>query len=580
MLQTEKKTWALVLLVGMLPPCLIGLMILKYAIDFPFSDQWEIVPLLVKKAQGTLTFSDLFAQVNEYRQFFPNLIFVYLGRLTNWDVRYEMLASFLTACAISRNVYLLGRKTFQGGGAGQMFAFLLSNLLIFSPAQYENWLMGQQLIFFIPILCITTCLLVSYSNLSAQIKFAVCALLSVVSSFSSANGLLCWIVVFPALAEFGIQGGLKKAKWPTAFWVAGFAGCVALYFYGFQRQPYLPSTSEAFAHPLSAVAYFLAWLGAPLTGNNRYLAPVAAVIGLVLTVLFISAWLFRVRYSGDRALKRSLTCWLMIGTYSFMTAGLVTLGRLGYGVNQSLSSRYTTFSLYLIVSLIHVGMIARGRSKAKLAKGTRLRATRPLIAATALVVLYMLASAISIRAIYQLHTRVMQEKACLLFVNVIAEACGPPDVTAVPDKLAERLNALDAMGFLRPGLVKSRSARDFAGGGKAGSSSGSFDRLSRNGGEFVAAGRAALPYRREPPDAVLLTYKTETGEAVLFSIAEMNYKGDILKRILARDADYAFRWQKTFSEESLPPDAVGVSAWAFDADTGKAYELDGEHTLR
>ncbi len=122
--------------------------------------------------------------------------------------------------------------------------------------------------------------------------------------------------------------------------------------------------------------------------------------------------------------------------------------------------------------------------------------------------------------------------------------------------------------------------RDFAGDGKAGSSPGSFDRLLRNGGGFVASGRAALPYRREPPDAVLLTYKTETGEAVLFSIAEMNYKGDILKRILARDADYAFRWQKTFSKESLPPDAVGVSAWAFDADTGKAYELDGEHTLR
>ena len=397
-----------------------------------------------------------------------------------------------------------------------------------------------------------------------------------------------WLGAVDGLAPIGawvaITNRLPWQSWvlgaAVAFWVAGFAACVALYFYGFRRLPYLPSTSEAFAHPLSAVAYFLAWLGAPLTGNNRYLAPVAAVIGLVLTVLFISAWLFRVRYSGDRALKRSLTCWLMIGTYSFMTAGLVTLGRLGYGVNQSLSSRYTTFSLYLIVSLIHVGMIARGRSKAKLAKGTRLRATRPLIAPTALVVLYMLASAISIRAIYQLHTRVMQEKACLLFVNVIAEACGPPDVTAVPDKLAERLNALDAMGFLRPGLVKSRSARDFAGGGKAGSSSGSFDRLSRNGGEFVAAGRAALPYRREPPDAVLLTYKTETGEAVLFSIAEMNYKGDILKRILVRDADYAFRWQKTFSEESLPPDAVGVSAWAFDADTGKAYELDGEHTLR
>src|SRR5438132_5888240 len=125
MSQTDKKTRLLVLLVGMLPPCLTGLMILKYAIDFPLGDQWEIVPLLVKKAQGTLTFSDLFAQVNEYRQFFPNLIFVYLGRLTNWDVRYEMLASFLTACAVSCNIYLLGRKTLKDA-AGRIFAFVFS----------------------------------------------------------------------------------------------------------------------------------------------------------------------------------------------------------------------------------------------------------------------------------------------------------------------------------------------------------------------------------------------------------------------------------------------------------------------
>src|SRR5205807_4852909 len=140
----------------------------------------------------------------------------------------------------------------------------------------------------------------------------------------------------------------------------------------------------------------------------------------------------------------------------------------------------------------HVAMIARGCSKVSRAKDTRLCTARPLIAATGLIVLYVLASAVSIRAIYQQRTRVMQEKACLLFVNVVADACRPPDVMTVPDKLPERLNALDAMGFLRPGLVKSRSMRDFAGDAKAGSSPGSFDRLLRNGGEFVASGRAAL----------------------------------------------------------------------------------------
>src|SRR6267143_3921927 len=217
MLRTHKHRRAVWVLAAILPPCLIAVMILEYGVDFPFADEWELVPLLVKKAQGTLTFSDLFAQVNEYRQFFPNLIFVYLGRLTGWNVRYEMLVSFLTACAVSCNVYLLGRKTLKDA-AGRIFAFVLSNVLIFSVVQYENWFMGQQLIFFVPALCITTCFVISYSNLRLRTKFIVCALLSAVSSFSSANGLLCWIVVFPVLAECEITGEMRKPKWLTAFW--------------------------------------------------------------------------------------------------------------------------------------------------------------------------------------------------------------------------------------------------------------------------------------------------------------------------------------------------------------------------
>src|SRR5436190_24016035 len=114
MLRTHKHGLAVWILATILPPCLIAVMILKYGVDFPFSDQWEIVPLLVKKAQGTLTFADLFALAHEYRQFFPNLVFVYLAQVTHWDVRYEMMISFVLACAVCGNLYLLGRKTLQG----------------------------------------------------------------------------------------------------------------------------------------------------------------------------------------------------------------------------------------------------------------------------------------------------------------------------------------------------------------------------------------------------------------------------------------------------------------------------------
>ena len=405
----------------------------------------------------------------------------------------------------------------------------------------------------------------------------MCALLSAVSSFSSANGLVCWIVVFPVLAESKITGERKKRKWLTPFWSAGFAACAALYFYNFERPPYLPSISEPFVRPLAAVAYFLAFLGAPLTGNNRYLVPVAALLGLVLATLFISAWLFRARHLSDTGLRRPMTCWLMIGAYSVMTGALVTLGRLGFGVHQSLSSRYTTFSLYLVVSLIHVAVIARDHWSDR-AKVMRLLPTRLLPIAAALIVFYILSSAVSIRATHQLRARILQGKGCLLFVNVLTDECRTPDGTVFPEKLSERLNALDAMGFLRPGLIKSRRAREFAADGTR--TSGSFDQLSRNGDVFVASGRAVLPDRQEPPDAILLTYTRKDDEPVLFSIAEPNYNGDILRSILDRDPDDIFRWQKTFPQGSIPADAVGVSAWAFDSNTGKAYELEGAQSLR
>jgi hypothetical protein len=573
----KKRRW-LFLLAAALPPCLAGLLILKCGVDFPFSDEWEIVPLLVKKAHGTLALSDLFAQVNEYRQFFPNLVFVYLAQLTRWDLRYEMLVSFLLACAVSCNVFLLGGKTVRAGGAARAAAFLLSNAFVFSPAQYENWLMGQQLIFFIPAACVTACLLVSYSGLRVWAKLLVCAALSSVSSFSSANGLLCWVVAFPALAGPEFPSKPKKFRWLTPLWVAGFAACLALYFYGFRRPAYLPPTSEPFVRPLQAVAYFLALLGAPLTGDNRYLAPLAAAAGLTLLALFASAWLVYLRPSTGGDLRRRMTCWLMLGAYSVLTAVLVTFGRAGYGVEQALSSRYTTFSLYLAVALIHLTAILRD-ARGERALPARLLDRRALAAAVAgLSIFYALASAVSVRAALQQRTRLRQAKACLLFVNLVPDECLPPDLMAFPDKLPERLNALDRMGFLRPGLMKSRRAADFA--VEPASGFGSFDQLSRDGQVFAAAGRARLPYRGEPADAVLLTYRTKDDNAVLFSVAEMDYKGDVLKLIPGKNPDYTYFWKKTFPQNSLPADAVEVSAWALDADTGKAYKLEGERSIK
>src|SRR6266550_415246 len=127
----------------LLPPCLLALLICRYSVDLPQWDQWAYVPFFEKLSHASLTFGDLFAQVNEYRQFFPNLVMVAVGWLSRWDPRYEMLVTFLVACFISFTIYRLSKRTIGGDRTSGLLLFLIANLIIFSPAQYENWLQGQ-----------------------------------------------------------------------------------------------------------------------------------------------------------------------------------------------------------------------------------------------------------------------------------------------------------------------------------------------------------------------------------------------------------------------------------------------------
>ncbi|GAB4292142.1 MAG: hypothetical protein Fur0025_27660 [Oscillatoriaceae cyanobacterium] len=190
---------------------------MQNSVNVPFGDQWDNAAVVINKfSEGTLSFSDLIAQHNESRKFFPRLIFLGLAYLTNWNVRYEMLLIFILACIVSVNIFWLIRHTVQKPGFLPSFRFMainietnpvsllalafLANLLIFSPIQYENWLWGIQVVVFIPIVCITTSLVIAYSQLNPISKFTLCGFLATFSTFSYANGLLCWVVLLPALA--------------------------------------------------------------------------------------------------------------------------------------------------------------------------------------------------------------------------------------------------------------------------------------------------------------------------------------------------------------------------------------------
>lgn len=556
------------------PAVFLSVLIIEYSVDFPQWDQWGYVTFFQKLTLHTLTFSDLFAQVNEYRQFFPNLIFVTLGWLTRWDLRYEMCAIFLVACLISFNVYRLARLTIEGTTRARiLLLFFMANLLIFSPSQYQNWFQGQQLVYYVPIACVTSCILVAHSRLPAIARFIICASLSTISTFSSANGVLCWVVILPVLL-IGSRSPLYGKKWFVAAWVLGFLSNAWLYLRGYHKPWWSPSLATALSKPQQAVLYFLGFLGAPLGLEKLKLA---APIGIVLLSLFGIGCVFLMRYRNDSTLVRRLTPWLMVGAYSVLTAGMTMIGRLGFGAGQAMNVRYIGYSVYLAVSLIFLVPIIGDKLVSERLLGRRWLSRVTVTSAILFLLWQPLVFARGIQGMKEMRLKLLQAKASVLLIDLV------PDQelvnTLYPDLsfLAAQANILDKLGYLRPGLVRSNRLQDFQGDNASGTNYGSLEHVETHDNIYVVSGIAGLPYRREAPDAVLLAYERPNGDCIMFALTHPKVgTGAPNPGINGRQFR---RWELSFSADRLPLHSAKLTAWAFDANSARAYRLDGSYLV-
>ena len=568
---------ALVVGLVMLPVGFAALFIATYSVDVPYYDQWNTARLFVYLAEGSLSFTHLFEQDNEFRQFFPHLLFLALGTITRWNVRYEMLVSLLLACLVSFNIYRISRVTITGAEK-RLWLLVGTNLLIFSPVQYESWLLGIQVVYFAPIACLTTCLSVAYSGLSPRAKLAIGALLSIVSTFSSANGVLCWMLVLPVL--------LVVCDWRRPFvpfliagWMALCLLSVSFYLYGYRTPEWHPSLTESLRHPARALAYLAAFLGAPLApGTGIPQLAAAILIGTLASILFAGACAYLWVGFGDRSLRKRMIVFVMIGAYSLGTGLMVMPARLGFGIPQALSSRYSTFSLYLLVSLIYLAPIVLEHARANGYLPSRVRIT-PLASAVvaALLLVHALTATQGMLQAYGFRAHLRYVKACLLFVNVLR--C-PAPATLSQGNLIALANALNRLGYLRPSLIDGKSVEEIAMSSQDARPAGAFGNLYKTpDGRFIASGWAVLPEGREPAHAVLLTYRDGTRGSSVFAIASMKGVPDGLVPALRQPAYNRTRWHHTFAQTDMPTDATHVEAWAFDTESGKAFKLTGSHVV-
>ena len=556
-----------------------------YGVNIPYMDQWEVAALVVKAFEGTLSLGDLTFQQNESRLVFPRLLFIGLAYLTGYDVRYEMWGSFCLACLVVYNVYRLGRLTLGGNQKRAMFLLFLASVLIFSLGQWENWFWGIQLIVFVPIACVTSILSLSYSSLSVGTKFAASAVLATLSTFSYSNGMSCWVVVLPVLVLQTWQT-LKAKPWLLGCWVLCFAVNVGLYFSHYVTPPHHPSFTEALTQPLAALSYFLAFLGAPLGwGTKLYGLYQAIGMGFGMGVLFVLSCSYIWRHRNESLVLYRTLGWLTLGSYTLVSAGMATLGRLGLGVHMALSSRYGAFSFPLIVALIYLVPIVldiHGKQQSPRLYTWMMRCTTVL--SIVLILLYLVATKRALAVAEADWRNRLQAKASLLFISTLPSESLTRTMYPSLEALTHYAQGLDRNGLLSPGLRKSLSIEpDELRQTEGVRECGWFDLLQHTaGGTYMAEGSAMLTHRREPADGIVLAYEESDGSFTIFALAML--------QIVRPDVTQAFRWSRyvhTRWEHSFRLPQVGgkpikLAAWAIDANTGqlcklhKAYVVNGQ----
>ena len=540
------------------PAIALGLLILHFGVDVPYWDEWSVLGFAEAFHLHVLTFSQLFSQYNEDRLFFPRLILLTIDALANGNVKGGMLGTFLLACLAMFNVFWLARQTARNSSRWALV--VLVSLLIFSPIQYENWLWGHQFSNLMPVACLTTALAIAYSNLDRWWSLGLAAALATVATFSYVNGTMCWFLLIPVLL-LRFQSAAEKLR-AGAIWAAFAAVNLAAFFYHYRFLSDSSNPGSLLAHKELVFMSLLSLIGAPLSfGTGFDPERVAHFAGAVILLL---AGIAILRLIGIRStpgiLGRSLP-WLAIGGFALATGILVTFGRATSSSQRLLESRYTSFSVYMLVALIFLWSIVF--------EDAHLRPWVGRFLVSLLLLLHFFTARYALRQMAETRTDRLQAKACLAFFNVIDDACQTQRLDWEAGLLRQRVQSLQRLHYFHPRLVQSSDLRQIAAAAGASSNEyGVLESLTNAGsGFYQASGWATLAQRSEPADAVVLSYLRADGEPVAFALAGW-------MKAPSRDApSRRSNWEKWFE---LPPGADRIQAWAYDALAGRAFLMSGE----
>ena len=347
---------ALLFLLGCAPILLALHFMHAYWVPLPYWDEWFTpAQQLISLHQGTLSLPELFSQHNESRPFFPRLVMPLLAAPAGWDVRQEMVASFVTVCAAAGAVYLLLRRCTGLSRNSRLAVWALTSFLFFSPCGYENFLNARHFGNFIPSVALLLALLVNFSRRSFAAKTCLNASLALIATYSMPHGLFLWLFAWPIASQ--PNESERRWLWRGAFLTVALLSVVG-YFWNYQQPTGTPAFVSPFTHLGLLFHYLLLW-----SGDLFFLSSTDPLLrGIGVLTLFFALAATAIFFAARDGNWRSVYPWLVLGFFTLLSGLTAAAGRLGFGLQQALDQRYTSYTVFFYVAIVGLAATLLPRS--------------------------------------------------------------------------------------------------------------------------------------------------------------------------------------------------------------------------
>ena len=569
-------------LVYLIPVLLVFWFMNAFYVNVPYWDEWSLVPFFETIANGSVNFEDFFTQHNEHRILFPRIIFAALSFASNLNLYLHIFFSLFIVVITFLSIHKLtvidrikGEKKFL-----YILFNVLSCFLLFSLIQYENWLWGFQVAWFLINACvvISVLIIVAARNLSANIRLLLSGLCCIVASFSSAHGLLSWLALIPSVLS--LEGNTNRRIARLGVWITLFMVCFVIYTYGYQKPGHHPDTLFFLKNPLISGRYLLTIIGYPL-GKTLFLSQ---AIGFLILLSFLFFNLYCLKNYKSKLTLHAIP-WLSIGWFAALFAAMTTVGRSGFGVEQAMASRYTSVLILLSVSILQLYRLFLSHHHIENTKNNKLYSRIiPIFLISIFVTFFLSTNIHAISEAKQISVSRRFGKTCLELVEFLDKSIDNASNNCInyiypnTEHLKDYANKLEEIGFrefpenivFQEQTLETHGYIDITGKTKSIMELYKSDTLQM-------AGWAILPKRTQQPKLVFISYDDEHS---FFAYAIIKLDRPDVEKALKSSLYRKSGWETSVPLKNIPLGEHTIHAWVYGRELKKFIKLNNEINVK